>query len=284
MARHDLASADTLYSMAKGRYTIGTITENEMLQLEINRLNEETNVMDAEIHLKEVEQEVRTFLALDRKSELRLIVPDSVPQFQVPLTSAMEHALNNSPDPEYYKRIVKESESNLANAKANRRLRADLYLQFGLSQTGRDISSSYRHPMHQEYASISLTLPILDWGRGRGKVKVAQSQLALAQTQAEQGMESFVRNVEKVVMQFNMQARRVHIAVLTDERASQRHAVARRLYIAGRSSILDLNAAISEKNAARRSRISTMRTYWSLYYTLRSMTAYDFEHNVSLVV
>ena len=171
-----------------------------------------------------------------------------------------------------------------ATAKANRRLRADLYLQFGLSQTGRDISSSYSHPMHQEYASISLTLPILDWGRGRGKVKVAQSQLALAQTQAEQGMESFVRNVEKVVMQFNMQARRVHIAVLTDERASQRHAVARRLYIAGRSSILDLNAAISEKNAARRSRISTMRTYWSLYYTLRSMTAYDFEHNVSLVV
>ena len=284
MARHDLESADTLYSMAKGRYTIGTITENEMLQLEINRLNEETNVMDAEIHLKEVEQEVRTFLALDRKSELRLIVPDSVPQFQVSLTSAMEHALNNSPDPEYYKRIVKESESNLANSKANRRLRADLYLQFGLSQTGRDISSSYSHPMHQEYASISLTLPILDWGRGRGKVKVAQSQLALAQTQAEQGMESFVRNVEKVVMQFNMQARRVHIAVLTDERASQRHAVARRLYIAGRSSILDLNAAISEKNAARRSRISTMRTYWSLYYTLRSMTAYDFEHNVSLVV
>lgn len=200
------------------------------------------------------------------------------------LASAMEHALNNSPAPEYYKRIVKESESNLANAKANRRLRADLYLQFGLSQTGHDISSSYRHPMHQEYASISLTLPILDWGRGRGKVKVAQSQLALAQTQAEQGMESFVRNVEKVVMQFNMQARRVHIAVLTDERASQRHAVARRLYIAGRSSILDLNAAISEKNAARRSRISTMRTYWSLYYTLRSMTAYDFEHNVSLVV
>ena len=42
MARQNYASADTLYQMAQGRYSIGTITENEMLQLEINKLNEES--------------------------------------------------------------------------------------------------------------------------------------------------------------------------------------------------------------------------------------------------
>lgn len=282
MARQNFASADTLYSMAQGRYRIGTITENEMLQLEINRLNEETNVMDAEINLREVEQGVRSFLGLEQTVALRLLMPDSVPQFEVPLPEAMEMALQNSPDPDYYRRIVKESESNLSNARANSGLRADLYMQFGLSQTGRDIRSAYTHLVHQEYASISLSLPILDWGRGRGKVRVAKSQLALTQTEAEQGMNDFIKNVEKLVLQFNMQARKVHIAVLTDKRAEKRHAVARRLYIMGRSSILDLNAAISEKNASRRSRISSMSTYWSLYYTLRSLTAYDFEHDTPL--
>lgn len=282
MARQNFASADTLYSMAQGRYKIGTITENEMLQLEINRLNEETNVMDAEINLREVEQSVRSFLGLEQTVALHLVMPDSVPQFEVPLSEAMELALLNSPDPEYYRRIVKESESNLSNAKANSGLRADLYMQFGLSQTGRDLRSAYSHLVHQEYASISLSLPILDWGRGRGKVRVAKSQLALTQTQAEQGMNDFSQNVEKLVLQFNMQARKVHIAALTDKRAEKRHAVARKLYVMGRSSILDLNAAISEKNAARRSRISTLSTYWSLYYTLRSMTAYDFEHDTPL--
>lgn len=282
MARQNFASADTLYSMAQGRYKTGTITENEMLQLEINRLNEETNVMDAEISLKEVMQSIRSFLGLEQVLELRPVMPDSVPQFEVPLTHAMQLALQNNPDPEYYKRIVKESESNLSYAKANGRLRADLYVQFGLSQTGRDISSSYSDLMHQEYARVSLSLPILDWGRSRGKVKVAKSQLALVRTQVQQGMDDFTQNVEKLVLQFNMQARKVRIAALTDKRAEQRHAVARRLYIMGRSSILDLNAAISEKNAARRSRIQAMSTYWSLYYTLRSMTAFDFETGTPL--
>ncbi len=282
MARQNFASADTLYSMAQGRYQIGTITENEMLQLEINRLNEETSVMDAEINLREVMQSVRSFLGLEQTVELRLTMPDSVPQFNVPLDRAMELALQNSPDPDYYQRIVKESESYLAQAKANSGLRADLYVQFGLSQTGRDIKSSFRSPQSQEYASISLSLPILDWGRGKGRVRVAKSQLALTHTQVEQGMNDFRQNVEKLVLQFNMQARRVHIASLTDQRAEQRYSVARRLYILGRSSILDLNAATGEKNAAKRNSLSTLRTYWSLYYTLRSMTAYDFENNMPL--
>ena len=94
--------------MAQGRYKIGTITENEMLQLEINRLNEETNVLDAEINLREVEQSVRSFLGLEQTVTLRLVMPDSVPQFEVPLATAMQMALQNNPDPDFYQRIIKD--------------------------------------------------------------------------------------------------------------------------------------------------------------------------------
>lgn len=282
MARQNFASADTLFSMAKGRYEIGTITENEMLQLEINHLNEETNVMDAEINLKEAAQSLRSFLGLEESLELDLIIPDSVPEFEVPVSQAIELALQNSPDPEYYHRIIKESEGNLAYAKANSRLRADLYVQFGLSQTGLDIGDSFNNLMHQEYASISISLPILDWGRGQGKVKVAKSQLALTKAQAEQGMNDFIQNVQKLVLHFNMLPRKVRIASLTDQRATQRHLVARRLYVMGRSSILDLMSAVSEKNFAKRNFINILKTYWSLFYTLRSITAYDFDNNTPL--
>ena len=282
MARQNFASADTLYHMAQGRYEIGTITENEMLQLEINRLNEETNVMDAEINLREAEQSIRSFLGMDDNVCIGLSMPDSVPDFQVPVMRAMDLALSNSPDPDYYDRIIRQGESNLAYAKANARIKADLYVQFGLSQTGKDIGQSLSHLMHQEYASVTLSVPILDWGRGRGKVKEAQSQLALAQTTADQGMNDFRQNVEKLVMQFNMQARKVSIASLTARRSTQRHTVAMKLFVMGRVGILDLMNAITEKNVAKRNFIHTMSTYWSLYYTLRSMTAYDFEHNIPL--
>ncbi|MBR6649217.1 MAG: TolC family protein, partial [Bacteroidaceae bacterium] len=104
-------------------------------------------------------------------------------------------------------------------------------------------------------------------------------QQELTDIQAEQGMDDFRQNVQKLVAQFNMQARKVRIARLTDERARARHSVAMRLYIMGKSTLLDLNDAIADQNSAGQSYLYTMSTYWTLYYTLRSITGYDFQTN-----
>ena len=282
MALDNYANADTLYRMAQGRYKLGTITENEMLQLEIRRLSEEANAMDAQIAHEETLQQFRSFLGLGQDTFITLLLPDSVPDFTVPFPEALEMAMKNSPDPVYYERIRKEAGSNLANAKANAGLKADIYLQFGLSQTGNTLPGAYKRPMTQEYGSLTISLPILDWGRGRGKVRVARSQQELVEIQAQQGMEDFTHNVQKLVSQFNMQARKVRIARLTDRRARHRHTVAMRLYIMGQNTLLDLNDAIAEQNSAGRSYLYAMSTYWSLYYTLRSMTGYDFREHCSI--
>ena len=276
IATYNYASADTLYRYAEGRYNIGTITENEMLQLEINKLTEETNMMNARIEVEDQMQTLRSFLGINREINLRVVPEDSIPQFEISLQKALQLAFKNSPDPDTYKRKQLESRSALASAKANAGLKADLYVQFGLSQTGNKFADSYRNPMNQQYASIGISLPILDWGRGKGRVRVARSNVDLVDTQAEQGMKDFELNVCKMVRQFNLQAYRVAVAAKTDKTADRRHDVARRLYILGKSTILDLNAAITEKDTARRNYITALKTYWSLYYGLRSMTGYDF--------
>lgn len=132
--------------------------------------------------------------------------------------------------------------------------------------------------MDQQYVSLGISLPILDWGRGKGQVRVAKSNRDLVQTQVEQDKTDFDLNIRKLVKQFNLQAQRVHIAARTDTTAQRRADVARRLYLLGQSTVLDLNASITEKDAARRAYITALYDYWSLYYTLRSLTLYDFEH------
>ena len=119
-------------------------------------------------------------------------------------------------------------------------------------------------------------IPILDWGRGKGQVRVAKSNIELVDTQVEQGLTDFELNVRKMVRQFNLQARQVQVA------ARRRYEVALRLYLMGKSTILDLNAATTEKDTARRNHIEALKTYWTLYYGLRSMTQYDFERNCPL--
>lgn len=196
IAAYNYASADTLYRYAEGRYNIGTITENEMLQLEINKLTEETNMMNARIEVEDQMQTLRSFLGINREINLRVIPEDSIPQLEIPLQKALQLAFKNSPDPDTYKRKQLESRSALASAKANAGLKADLYVQFGLSQTGNKFADSYRNPMNQQYASIGISLPILDWGRGKGRVRVARSNVDLVDTIAEVKNDKFMEYVD----------------------------------------------------------------------------------------
>ena len=276
IAMANYASADTLFRYAEGRYRIGTITKNEMLQLEINKLNEEANLLDAQTNVEDATQSLRSFLGLTQPVELRVLTEHRIPQVEVAAAHALELAYACSPDPEAHQRRIVEGKSNLARAKANAGLKADLYLQFGLSQTGDRLDDAYRRPLNQQYVSLSLSLPILDWGRGKGQVRVARSQLALTETQVAQQRQDFEQNVVRMVRQFNLQGRRVAIAWRTDSTAQQRNEVARRLYLQGKSTVLDWNASVSEKDAARRSYIQALQQFWALYYGLRSLTQYDF--------
>lgn len=270
------ANADTLYIYARGRYDIGTISENEMLQLEINKLTEETNRMNARIEVDNAMQELRSYLGIQQDVDLKVRIEDFVPDLQIDLNEALLLAAQNSPDIENMQRRRLESESAVAQARANAGLKADIYLRFGLTQTADRWKNAWRNPMDQQYVSLSVSLPILDWGRGKGQVRVAKSNRDLVQTQVEQDKTDFDLNIRKLVKQFNLQAQRVHIAARTDTTAQRRADVARRLYLLGQSTILDLNASITEKDSARRNYVTALYDYWSLYYTLRSLTLYDF--------
>ena len=272
IARQNYAVSDTLHQYALRRYERGSITENEMLQLEVSRLTEETNQLNAEAEVEESILALKSYLGIKDAVSLRVVPDTLIHDVIIDANEALELALSNNPDPEQLRLNVLESQSSLAAAKANRGLKADLYVQFGLSQTGTTLGEAFSKPLNQQYGSLTLSLPLLDWGRGKGQVRVAKSRLELTRTQSEQAMEDFRLNVLKMVRQYNLQGYRVRIAYRTRETALRRYEVARWLYVQGRSSLLELNTSINEKDNAQRAFIGALQTYWGLYYGLRSLT------------
>jgi outer membrane protein TolC len=282
IARTNYANADTLYVFAQGRYDIGTITENDMLQLEINKLNEEGNRFNAELALDEYMEDLRSYLGIKESLPIVVVIENDVSLEIIRLEDAMQYALQNSPDILDLQMQKLESERSVASAKASTGLRADLYMQFGLAQTGADLEAAYKDPSSQQYVEVGIRLPILDWGRGKGQIQMAKSRRDIAYAQADQTQNDFEMNITKLVKQFNLQLSRLKVAVKADYTAERRNEVARKLYLLGKSTILDLNASITEKDVSKRNYINTLYNYWSLYYTLRSITLFDFEKEIPI--
>lgn len=281
-ASYNYATADTLYRYAQGRYKIGTITENEMLQLEINYLTEQTNKMNARIEMDDYIQDLRSFLGITEQTKIVVEIASNLPEFLVSEQEALTLARQNSPEIENFKLRKLESESSVAKARSSRGMKADLYLEFGLTQTHKELKGAYHSPLDQQLVSLGIRIPILDWGVGKGRVEVAKSNYEKTLTDIKQAQTDFDANIVKLVKQFNLQANKVHIAQKTSERAKKRNEVAYRLYLLGKSNILDLNSAVAEKDRLQRSFILELQNYWSMYYTLRSITGWDFQKNTEI--
>lgn len=167
IAKINFANADTLYIFAKGRYNIGTITENEMLQLEINKLTEESNVSNAQLEVDDYMEDLRTYLGLTDEVLINAEFTHQIPDIKIELSDALSKAIHNSSDMVSMQRRKKESDSQVAYARSQTGLKADIYAQLGLTQTGKDISHTYKDLQSNQYIEIGIRVPILDWGRGK---------------------------------------------------------------------------------------------------------------------
>jgi len=272
----NLSNADTLYRIADGRYKLGTIAEDELLQMQLSYLNAETASKQADMNLRDREIRLRSFLGFNDQVRLELIIPDKIPELQVDMKEVLDLAMANNPEIMTQQLTLLSAQSSVAQAKADKGLNANLIASFGMQGKDPDFSTAYSALNRNQGVRIGFTLPILDWGLGRGKYKMARSSLELAQVQEAQAVTDFQQNLYLDVEQFNLQRNQVAIAAKSDTVAARMYEVTKQRFLIGKIAILELNNADTKKDQNRRAYIQELQNYWNYYYNIRSLSLYDF--------
>ena len=278
IAEMNYSNADTLYTIAKGRYDLGTIAEDELLQMQLQWLNAETERKTSEMTLRDREIRMRSFLGFNENVRLELILPTEIPDLQVDPQEVFDLAMQNNPEIYTQQLNILTAESTVARARGERGFNAMLNASFGLRGMAVDFPDAYTYKDlgNQQRVSVGLTIPILDWGRGRGSYRMAQSSLELAQVRSNQAVTDFQQNLLLYVEQFNLQATQVATTALSDTVAMRMFEVTKQRFLIGRISVLELNNADTRKDTNRRAYVQALQNYWDYYFNIRSLTLYDF--------
>jgi outer membrane protein TolC len=272
----NLSNADTLYRIANGRYKLGTIAEDELLQMQLSYLNAETASKEADMNLRDREIRLRSFLGYNENVRLELILPNEIPSLQVDLKEVLDLALKNNPELLTQTINVLNAQSSVAQARAAKGLNASVTASLGYSQQAPDLSTAYNNLSNSQRVRVGFSIPILDWGLGKGRYRMAQSSLELAQVQAKQAVTDFEQNLFLDVEQFNLQKNQVAITAKSDTVAMRMYEVTKQRFLIGKIAILDLNNADTKKDQNRRAYVQALQNYWNYFYNLRSLTLYDF--------
>lgn len=284
IAEFNKANTDTLFRIAHGRYNIGTIGENDLLQSELNYMNACATLNDAELNLGTAKNRLRSYLGYNESVNITLVIPDNVPSIQIDMDRIMSLAKQNNPQLLANERQLIEAERTVATEKANRGFVANLNLSYGLDQRGGNLADAFRDPQDMQTLQLGIQVPILDWGKGKGRVKMAQSNQELVRVKVAQNESDFEQDVMLQVNQFKIQSDQFKITAKADTIARERYSVSKERYLIDKITITDMNNAQNDRDYARQRYVSALRSYWSYYYGLRQITLYDIINQKELVV
>lgn len=282
IAKINVESNDTIYQIALGRYDLGKIPENELLQLELNLMNSRQQVAQANLDLETSTLSLKSYLGLGENDEVQLIIPDDIPVFLVNEQIALTEARKNRQEAIAFERRNLEANREVARARGDTGLNANLFGTFGLTNRADDFTGVYQSPEDQQRVRLGFSIPILDWGRQKSRVKTAEANQKLVEYSVEQDQVNFDQEVFTQVKQFQMLRDQVQITQKADEISQKRYNIAKNRYLIGKISITDLSLALTEKDNAKRQYITSLRNFWDAYYNLRKLTLFDFENNKSL--
>ncbi|SMO81225.1 Outer membrane protein TolC [Saccharicrinis carchari] len=284
IAETNLSNADTLYRIGKGRFEIGTVTQDELLDLELSYLNANINLSRAKVDLEQARSTINSFLGFDENVHIECILPSSIPEFKIQLDRALAMAYENNPDVLNFEQRLIQADSEIAQAKGTDGFDIGIRGNFGYNKNTDNFDEVYSSPFERDQRlSLTLGVPIIDWGKRRGQVQMARSNKEVTEAEVRQAKIDFEQNVFLQVMEFNMQEEQVKISAKADTIAQLGYEVTKQRFLIDKVDVIKLNSARNSVDAAKRSYIQSLQTYWTNYFNIRRITLFDFEGGQSLI-
>ncbi|MES2386539.1 MAG: TolC family protein [Bacteroidota bacterium] len=277
-ARRNMEATDTLFKISQGRYNLGKIAENELLQIELSLINSRQRMASNKLNVQANTLRLKTILGLTDLQPIVLVEPGTVPQKYVNAETAVGEARKNRSNSIGFTRRLAEADQAVAQALGNSGFTGNLYATFGYNKATDQFKQAYLTPMNQQQSvNLTFSLPILSWGRTKSIRRTAQANLDLVRSQVDLDDKNFQQEIYLLVQQFNISRDQLQVAIRASEIAQKRYDITKQRFLIGKIEITDLNIAQQEKDAAIQARIDALRAFWNYYYDLRRSTLYDFE-------
>ncbi|MBN1820567.1 MAG: TolC family protein [Prolixibacteraceae bacterium] len=277
LAENNLKNSTANLEIAETKKRLGKISENDFARIRLAVLNAQKALNEASMELKNADFELKSYIGLRQDEEIELTIPTGIYLFEIDPEKALAEAKANRKESAQFERRLIEADRSLVQAKSNTGLSATLNGSYGLSNSADELGGVYEQPEKQRTLNLSLSIPVLDWGRSASAVKLAESQRDLTIYNVEKDRTDFERSVIVQVEQFGLLKDQLETAKEADKVAENGYTIALKRFQNGEISITDMNIALSERERAKRDYINSLRTYWVAYYNLRILTLYDFE-------
>lgn len=278
-AASKVAINDTLFNLNKGRFEVGKIGENDLLQSELALLQARTSLDGAKLEFDRANAAIKRLLGLPPDAPIDITAPTDIPLIDVDTALAVQQALRNQSRTTNTELQAVQARRGVAEAKLNNGFGARVTATVGFNQRASVFDDAYHDLAERQQYGVSVQMPIVQWGNRKAQIEAARAEEDRAAANGRATREAAAEEAHFAAMQLAQSARNLALSAKADTVAQKRFEVAKNRYIVGKIGIDNLYLAQNERDQALRAYIDALRGYWASYYRLRRLTLYDFAEN-----
>lgn len=282
LAKEQVASCDTLYKIGLQRQKIAAISRADLLTLQLDKVNAQNTLENAQITMKRAMTALALYLNLDKNTQIKLELPGKPKVLNISAEEALSKAQENNPTYLEQRQQVLEAEREVNRSKMESRFNASVNASIGFNQVAEDFRNAYRKPLQQDLVSVSVSIPLVDWGVRKGRLNMAKNNLSVTRIAARQQEQSVEEEVMMTVNDFNIQQRLINSAEEALDLAILAYEQTRQRFIIGKADVNSLTLALNRQQEAQKNYLASLQNYWMNYYKIRKLTLHDFVSGFSL--
>ncbi len=282
LAVFEVQSSDTLFEAGKNLLEINRITPLQLADLQLKRVNAALVLAQRAQQLNNTRFALNKHLGGHLPMDAKPLNTDTLPNIEIYAAHILSRAREANP---FYLEIEQERlklEKAIDAQEKRNQFSASLNVSYGLNQAGTSIAEAYNKPTEQQAGSLSLTIPVVDYGMGKDKLLLAKLEKRTAELRFEAKIADFEQSVSRTIFDFNITKGCIENSHLAQKLAMDVYRMKTQQYAIGLVTLRELNQSYADVLSANEKHLTTLAQYWGAFYAIQGLALIDLQQSKPL--
>lgn len=255
----------------------GISAREEMFQAELNLATTRSDYENKQVSLENAKDDFKILIGMSMYEDFVVLPNIEVDTVQVDIGFAIDQGLSSRMELRQREISIETSEFDLIQTMALNEFKGSLGVTVGLFGDNEKFGNVYQNPTDNETVSLSLTIPLWDWGERKSRIKATEASIETANISLEEEQNNIILSVRKVYRNLLNLQNQIEIARQSVTNAQLTYDLNLEKYRNGDLTGMDLNIYQNQLSEKQLSYTNSLISYKLELLNLKIQTLYDFE-------
>ena len=193
----ELKDAQQNFDIIKNKVEADLSARDELYQAELNVAQAVSTVDNRKVSLENAKDDLKKILGIEIERDFDITAEITAKPVPINMMLAIESALSSRLELRQREISRIEQDIQMKQIKENNSLDGNLSLSLGIMGDNEDFNKIYDHPTNNPRVSMSLSIPLFDWGERKARIKAQEIAIKMYDMETDEERKSIEIAVRK---------------------------------------------------------------------------------------